>query len=57
MALPEQMLDLAEKVAKAVQAILPARFRGVMRIAIDNGVVRAHDVAIEYRPPQPRDGR
>ena len=54
MALPEQMHDLAGKIAAALQAVVPARFRGLIRVVIDNGVVRAHDVTVEYRPQSPR---
>lgn len=55
-ALPEQMRDLAERLAKAIQATVPAKFRGVLRATVDNGLCQAHDVTVEYRPPQPRQG-
>lgn len=44
----------AREIADAIQRILPHGFRGRITVAVDNGVVRAHDVAIEMRPPQPR---
>lgn len=48
--------ELSASVARALQAILPKGFRGVLTIAVDNGVVLPHDVAVQFRPPQPKAG-
>ncbi len=56
MTLAAEMHDLNVRIAAAVQAVIPPRFRGVLRIMIDNGLCRAHDVTVEYRPPQPKAG-
>lgn len=48
--------DLCDKVAKAVQAVLPPGFRGDLRIVVDRGVVFPHDVVVQFRPPQPKAG-
>ena len=42
----------AQQIADAIQKVLPKGFRGRLAIVVDNGVVRAQDVAIELRPPQ-----
>lgn len=56
MTMAAEVYDLAARVAAAVQSVLPPRFRGVMRITVDNGLCRAHDVTLEFRPPQPKAG-
>jgi len=48
--------ELSAVVARALQAILPKGFRGVLTIAVDNGVVLPHDVSVQFRPPQPKAG-
>lgn len=47
--------EAAQQIADVIQRVLPHGFRGRITVAVDNGVVRAHDVAIEMRPPQPRN--
>lgn len=48
--------ELSAAVARAVQAVLPKGFRGVLTIAVDNGVVLPHDCTVQFRPPQPKAG-
>ena len=54
MSLTASLDALAAKIAAAVQATVPPDWRGVLRIAVDNGKCNAHDVTVEHRPPQPR---
>jgi hypothetical protein len=44
----------ADEIARALQAVIPRDFRGVLTIHIANGVVRREDVTFELRPPQAR---
>lgn len=40
------------QIADALQRVVPRGFRAIITARVDNGVVRAEDVAIELRPCQ-----
>jgi hypothetical protein len=54
-ALQDARDEAAREIADAIQRVIPKGFRGRITATVDNGVVRAHDVAIEMRPSQPRN--
>lgn len=47
--------DLCKRLARAIQAELPKHFRGRVEVTVDRGLVRAQDVAVQYRPTQPKE--
>lgn len=51
-ALHEAREAAAAEIAAAIQRVVPPGFRAKITATVDNGVVRAHDVAIELRPCQ-----
>jgi hypothetical protein len=55
--LPDHPYVISEKVARAVKAVLPPGFRGVLRIVVDSNGPLPHDVTVEFRPPQPHQAR
>lgn len=52
--LHEQAHEFAAVVAHAVNRVLPEGFRGRIEISVDGHGVRPYDVAVHFRPPQPR---
>lgn len=44
--------EACASIAAVLQRMVPRGFRGRITVTVDNGVVRAQDVAIELRPSQ-----
>lgn len=48
---------LCEKIARAVEAVVPPGFRAKVSLTVDSGTVLPHNVELTVRPPQPKDGK
>ena len=48
--------DLCAALAHALNLALPVGFRGKIEVTIDGSAVKPENVAVMFRPPQPKAG-